>query len=187
MHKDNRSEGVGWLLFLSVVAVRRNTGTVHPATFGDPLPSVALSLYLSLYLLECPIPFCTGTVLRRELNTSETLMWSRNLAFARANECLFVRISFSLVSVARRRESNRFRREGTRFRRRREIIMMLVSQSTRQTESRCNRGEMQLTPRYHNPITPLPLLRAVFRDCPFEQRALIPRENLIFFRSFEFS
>lgn len=174
-------------MFLSVVAVRRNTGTVHPATFGDPLPSVALSLYLSLYLLECPIPFCTGTVLRRELNTSETLMWSRNLAFARANECLFVRISFSLVSVARRRESNRFRREGTRFRRRREIIMMLVSQSTRQTESRCNRGEMQLTPRYHNPITPLPLLRAVFRDCPFEQRALIPRENLIFFRSFEFS
>lgn len=48
---------------------------------------------------------------------------------------------------------------------------------------------MQLTPRYHNPITPLPLLRALFRDWPsaFQQRALIPRENLVFFRSFEFS
>lgn len=43
---------------------------------------------------------------------------------------------------------------------------------------------MQLTPpQYHNPITPLPLLRALFWDWP-SLSALVPRENLIFFRIF---
>lgn len=86
-------------------------------------------------------------------------MWHCNPAFARANELLFVRVSFP--SFSRTDESM-----STYFCRRREIIMTLVSQSTGQTESRCNRDEMQLTPRYHNPITPLPLLRTVFRDWP---------------------
>jgi len=106
-------------------------------------------------------------------------MW--HPAFARANQFPFRLRLFSSVFVARRRKQL-----STRFCRR-EIIMTLVSQSTGQTESRCNRGEMQLTSRYHNPITPSFYARCSGTSRPFEQRALIPRENLIFFRSFEFS
>jgi len=91
-------------------------------------------------------------------------MWHHNLAFARANKLLFVQVSFpSFSSRTNEKQLN------TRFcrRRPREIIITLVSQSTGQTESRCNRGEMQLTLQYHNPITPLPLLRAMLRNWPF--------------------